>query len=407
MKKEVKRTTKFIVCMSALFCCLFFAGTVSKASQVQPTVTPSPRRVPLTRVLLRSGIYTYQVTNEKEKKAAIRYIETVGEKLEIPSYIDGYRVETVGIPYRGDDMRMHGVYGGDEYTIIRSGKEKLKEVTIPEGVRYVGEGAFADCSNLRKLNLPSNPITLGADAFSCCKSLTHFVFRNYTTIYDWALGEGNIDEIVMPYTVSDDRNGYVFNDDTRVKRVYIPKTEAKFIYLSVFRVQRCIKEVIVDGKLNNLIFPRPVKRWTMVIDKVVVNYKGTKLEYNEDSDAAATKKLTFKSIYTVSGAKAISFARAHKATYYVKKTGETQVVKGKKVTEGYKASWKKVKTKVTTNQYKTAKKKWSKSTKAVKTVYQVYGKKTKAEKYQFIKTTKSRKLVSKYKYVKAVPKETW
>ena len=68
MKKEVKRTTKFIVCMSALFCCLFFAGTVSKASQVQPTVTPSPRRVPLTRVLLRSGIYTYQVTNEKEKR---------------------------------------------------------------------------------------------------------------------------------------------------------------------------------------------------------------------------------------------------------------------------------------------------------------------------------------------------
>lgn len=401
---------KFIVCMSALFCCLFLAGTVSKASQVQPTPTPVPQwgeKLEKPK-LVRSGIYTYQVTNEKEKKAAIRYIETVGEKLEIPARIDGYQVETVGAPFISDEEKRREIYGGVDCSVIRSGKEKLKELTIPEGVRYVGEDAFRECFNLSKLNLPSHAVTLGVRAFIYCKSLTHLAFCNYTTIHDVAFGGISvIDEIVMPYTVEDDGDSYAFFGSTIVRRVYIPKTKEKVVRLSVFEAQTYIKEVIVDGKLKKLYFPRPINQGTMVIDKVVVNHKGTKLGYYDAPGSTDTTKIRFESIYTVSGAKAVSFARAHKATYYVKKTGKTQVVKGKKAKKGYKASWKKVKTTVTTNKYKTAKKKWSKSTKAIKTVYQVYGKKTKTGKYQFIKTTKSKKLVSKYKYVKVVPKQTW
>ena len=72
MNRNRKRI--FIVCMSAIFCGLLFAGTVSKASQVQPTPTPVPQwgeelEKPK---LVKSGIYTYQVTNEKEKKIAVR-----------------------------------------------------------------------------------------------------------------------------------------------------------------------------------------------------------------------------------------------------------------------------------------------------------------------------------------------
>ena len=402
---------KFIVCMSAIFCCLLFAGTVSKASQVQPTPTPVPQwgeelEKPK---LARSGNYTYQVINEKEKKIAVRYVHTVGEKLEIPAQIDGYQVDTVGVPYIGNEEKMREIYGDGDYSIIQSEKEKLKELTIPEGVRYLGQDAFRGCFNLSKLNLPSNPITLGAGTFADCKSLTHFVFRNSTTLYEAALSKtGVIEKIVMPYTVLDQCGDYdAFFGDTTIKRVYIPKTKAKEISLGLFCKKKSIDEIVVDGKLNTLIVMRPYNPQGITINKLVVNYKNTKLVFAKDDFAEGPDKVTLNAIYTVSGAKAISFAKARKATHYVKKTGKTQVVKGKKAKKGYKASWKKVKTTITTNKYKTVKKKWSKSTKAVKTVYQVYGKKTKTGKYQFIKTTKSKKLVSKYKYVKVVPKQTW
>lgn len=400
---------KFIVCMSAIFCCLLFAGTVSKASQVQPTVTPGPDQVLLTPKLVKSGIYTYQVTNEKEKKIALRHVDTAGEKLVIPAYIDGYQVDTVGLPFIWpDDYELRALYREESFPVILSGKENLKELTIPEGVSYLGESSFEGCINLSKLNLPSNPIEIGIEAFGECKSLVRFVFRNKTKLYEAALyGWDTIEEIVLLSSLDDDDESPAFAGKNLIKRIYIPKNAASYVDLWVFRYVNCINEIKVDGKLKGLAFSRPFIRKGMTVDKLIVNYKGTKLEYWDDLSSANTTKITFNSIFTVSGAKAISFAKARKATHYVKKTGKTQVVKGKKAKKGYKASWKKVKTTITTNKYKTAKKKWSKSTKAVKTVYQVYGKKTKTGKYQFIKTTKSKKLVSKYKYVKVVPKQTW
>lgn len=81
--------------------------------------------------------------------------------MEIPAQIDGYQVDTVGVPYIGNEEKMREIYGDGDYSIIQSEKEKLKELTIPEGVRYLGQDAFKGCFDLSKLNLPSNPITLG------------------------------------------------------------------------------------------------------------------------------------------------------------------------------------------------------------------------------------------------------
>lgn len=402
--------TKSILCFITMLYCLVFTGTVSEASEFAITPTPMPGQQQeeyKTPEKIKSGIYTYEIMDEKEKKVALRYIDSVGEKLEIPSYIDGYKVVTVGLPYNNDSIVTGWLYGEEKRDVILSGKESLKELTIPEGVNYLGESAFEDCINLSKLNLPSNSIVFGAGVFINCKSLSRFAFRNYVKLYAGALStQGKIEEIVLLTSLPYDGESVPFGSNTFIKRIYIPQTAWKYIDLMTFRHEECIEEIVVDAKLKKMSFAEPYNRKGMTVGKLVVNHKNTKLAYVIENNEKM-EKIKFNSIYTVSGAKAISFAKSHKATYYVKQTGKKQVVKAKKVKKGYKATWKTVKTTVTTNKYKTKKKKWTKSTKAIKTVYNVYGKKKKSGKYQFIKSTKKKQIVSKYKYVKVVPKGTW
>lgn len=401
---------KFIACMSALFCCLFFATPGSKASQVQPMATPMPYdRLSEKPKQIKSGIYTYEVMDEQAKKIALRYVDSVGEKLELPSHIDGYQVDVIGLrDISEDDYETWAFYKDENYSVILSGKENLKELTIPEGVSYVGRDAFEECPNLSKLNLPSNDgIELGPASFYNCKSLKRLTIRNYTGLGEWALGGEGVEEIELSGELSwTSEYRKPFGDRKTIRRIYIPRTKGKRADLCVFGQMSYIGEIIADAKVEELEFSRPYNQGS-IVDKLVVNHKKTKLKYYDDPYFPSKTPLIFNSIYTVSGAKAISFAKSHKATHYVKKTGKTQKIKGKKTKKGYKASWKKVKTTVTTNKYKTAKKKWSKSVKAIKTIYQVYGKKKKTGKYQLVKTTKSRKMVTKYKYVKVVPKQTW
>ena len=46
------------------------------------------------------------------------------------------------------------------------------EVTIPEGVQSIGDGAFKGCDSLTSLTLPSSLQSIGDYAFGCCRSLT-------------------------------------------------------------------------------------------------------------------------------------------------------------------------------------------------------------------------------------------
>ena len=46
------------------------------------------------------------------------------------------------------------------------------EVTIPEGVQSIGDGAFWGCSSLTSLTLPSSLQSIGEEAFDYCKSLS-------------------------------------------------------------------------------------------------------------------------------------------------------------------------------------------------------------------------------------------
>lgn len=49
--------------------------------------------------------------------------------------------------------------------------DELQEYDIPKGIRHIGAGAFAGCSNLRKIHIPDTVESIDYSAFADCISL--------------------------------------------------------------------------------------------------------------------------------------------------------------------------------------------------------------------------------------------
>ena len=66
----------------------------------------------------------------------------------------------------------------------------IKEITLPEGVRQIGEGAFCGCYGLEQVNLPGSLEQIGDRAFAQCRSLKEIELPEHTAI----LGGAAFDE---------------------------------------------------------------------------------------------------------------------------------------------------------------------------------------------------------------------
>ena len=56
--------------------------------------------------------------------------------------------------------------------------DKYGAYTTPKGVVEIGRGAFAKCSNLRKIHLSRDVVAIKEDAFCECKNLQHVTMTN-------------------------------------------------------------------------------------------------------------------------------------------------------------------------------------------------------------------------------------
>lgn len=60
----------------------------------------------------------------------------------------------------------------------RLNKDDTTEIVIPEGVEVIGEYAFINFVNLKKITFPSSIRIIEEGAFECCKSLESIEFSN-------------------------------------------------------------------------------------------------------------------------------------------------------------------------------------------------------------------------------------
>lgn len=79
-----------------------------------------------------------------------KYVES-DTVVVIPSKINGFTVETI-----------------DHAAFERSA---VTSVTIPDSVTFIGEAAFANCSNLTNISIPNSVTSIGLSAFENCTSL--------------------------------------------------------------------------------------------------------------------------------------------------------------------------------------------------------------------------------------------
>lgn len=78
---------------------------------------------------------------------------TAPDNMTIPSWIDGTAMEGIGRRF---------LYGS----------ASVRQVTIEEGVKYIGAGAFQNCSRLHSVTIPASVCSIADDAFSGCTDLT-------------------------------------------------------------------------------------------------------------------------------------------------------------------------------------------------------------------------------------------
>ena len=112
----------------------------------------------------------------------------------------GSAIEEIVLPRRMDSI-------GDK---AFSDCENLRRVVLPENIRFFGNSAFSDCSALSDINLPDTIVELGGYAFSGCSSITGPVklARGMTYVPDYAFdGCASLTSVEIPFTVKNIGSG--------------------------------------------------------------------------------------------------------------------------------------------------------------------------------------------------------
>lgn len=121
-----------------------------------------------------------------------------------------------GVTSLGDCV-LHGFDGEHD-------AESLEEVTLPEGLTYLGNYAFFGAAKLKSITLPSTLTTIGLAAFHECAGLTDITIpSNVKTIKEGAFGGTGLTSVTIPDKV-ETLGQRVFANCTQLTSINIPKS---------------------------------------------------------------------------------------------------------------------------------------------------------------------------------------
>lgn len=91
----------------------------------------------------------------------------------------GYTLSSIGT-FAGEELFVPSEYDGKPVTKIgeRALTGDFAYADIPDSVTEIGFEAFADCKNLKEIDLGNGVVTIGASAFIGCEALEYVYFSN-------------------------------------------------------------------------------------------------------------------------------------------------------------------------------------------------------------------------------------
>ena len=109
--------------------------------------------------------------------------------------------------------------------VLIDGSQCYGEVTVPDGVTAIAEGAFRDCNTITKVTLPDSVTQIGEQAFWECKALTEIrLSANLEAISSFMLIRcSSLTSVTIPDGVKEIRF-HAFEDCTSLKEITLPES---------------------------------------------------------------------------------------------------------------------------------------------------------------------------------------
>ena len=164
--------------------------------------------------IVKSSDFTISVNSDGKTATITKYLGSAST-LDIPSYINDYKIVAIG---------------WDAFYNCTS----LTSVTIPDSVTSIGEEAFYDCTSLTSVTIPDRVTSIGNRAFYKCTSLTSITIPDSVTsigisafCHCTSLTSINVEEGNANYSSQD---GVLFNKDkTELIQYPIGNTRTSYI----------------------------------------------------------------------------------------------------------------------------------------------------------------------------------
>ena len=150
----------------------------------------------------------------------------------------------------------------------------LSEITIPEGVHYIGDGMFSDCTGLTKITIPDSVNTIG-DMFRGCIGLTSVELPNSVSSIGGGVFEGctGLTSIEIPNSVSS-IGDWAFSGCTGLTSVEIPDSVTS-IAGSAFKGCTGLTSIEIPNSVTSI----DDSAFFDCISLLTISYQGTMAEF--------------------------------------------------------------------------------------------------------------------------------
>ena len=205
----------------------------------------------------KNGVqYIYEFRNRKKTSINIMKIETEIKKLVIPAKLDGCSVYQISGPNFESAATVKTVIIQNGVKEIGDGafayQNQLESVVIPKSVKKIFRDAFLDNVKLKKIKFQNSSIKIGEDAFIGCINLQKISFPQGE--FTGKIGKGafeycDLRNLELPYmkNMRKQVGQFAFAENKNLKRVTF-SSRNRNIYLGAGCFSDCPKAQIIVGK---------------------------------------------------------------------------------------------------------------------------------------------------------------